>query len=107
MMLVGFLQAGPGSTEGQPGVDPLKNRESVLMMHEITVGCTNVTKPIMFGLPKFDGRLFNRCAMSGARVGIPLETCCRLWQHTWCRSVLVIVTGWLCWGCTHRAESVK
>ena len=32
---------------------PLKNRETVLMMHEIAVGCINVTKPVRFGLPKF------------------------------------------------------
>ena len=26
------------------------------MMHEIAVGCVNVTKPVRFGLPKFDHR---------------------------------------------------
>ena len=29
---------------------PLKNRETVLMMHEIAVGCINVTEPVRFGL---------------------------------------------------------
>ena len=35
---------------------PLKNRETVLMMHEIAVSCINVTKPVRFGLTKFDHR---------------------------------------------------
>ena len=30
---------------------PLKDRETVLMMYEIAVGCINVTKPVRFGLP--------------------------------------------------------
>ena len=32
---------------------PLKNRETVLMMHEIAVNCINVTEPIGFGLTNF------------------------------------------------------
>ena len=39
---------------------PLKNRETVLMMHEIAVGCINVTEPVRFGLTKFDHRKSNR-----------------------------------------------
>ena len=35
---------------------PLKNRETLLMMHEIAVGCSNVTEPVRFGLTKFDHR---------------------------------------------------
>ena len=34
----------------------LKDRETVLMMDEITVCCINVTKSVSFGLPKFDHR---------------------------------------------------
>ena len=33
---------------------PLKNRETVLMMHEINVNCVNVPEPVRFGLSKFD-----------------------------------------------------
>ena len=33
---------------------PLKNRETVLMMHEITISCINVTKPVRFGMAKSD-----------------------------------------------------
>ena len=33
---------------------PLKNRETVLMMHEITVSGADATKPVMFGLAKLD-----------------------------------------------------
>ena len=40
-----------GVPAGQSWI-PLKNRETVLMMHEIAVGCINVTKPVRFGLPK-------------------------------------------------------
>ena len=35
---------------------PLKNRETVLMMHEVAVSCVNASKPVRFGLPKFDHR---------------------------------------------------
>ena len=35
---------------------PLKNRETVLMMHEITVSSINVAMPIGFGLTKLDHR---------------------------------------------------
>ena len=35
---------------------PLEARKTILMMHEITVGCINVTVPIRFGLTKFDQR---------------------------------------------------
>ena len=34
----------------------LKEGKTILMMHEITVGCINVTLPIRFGLTKFDHR---------------------------------------------------
>ena len=33
---------------------PPKNSETALMMHKIAVRCVNVTKPVRFGLPKFD-----------------------------------------------------
>ena len=33
---------------------PRKNRETVLMMHEVTVRSLNVTEPVGFGLVKFD-----------------------------------------------------
>ena len=42
-----------GVPAGQDWI-PLKDRETVLMMHEIAVNCINVTKPVRFGLPKFD-----------------------------------------------------
>ena len=32
---------------------PLKDRETVLMMHEIAVRSINVSEPVRFGLPKF------------------------------------------------------
>ena len=35
---------------------PLEDRETVSMMHEITVSCINVTNPVRFGLPKCDHR---------------------------------------------------
>ena len=35
---------------------PLKSRETVLMMHEVAVRCVNASKPIRFGLTKFDQR---------------------------------------------------
>ena len=35
---------------------PLKNRETALMMHEIAVGCVNASKPVRFGITKFDHR---------------------------------------------------
>ena len=33
---------------------PLKDRETVLVMHEIAVSCINVTKSVRFDLAKFD-----------------------------------------------------
>ena len=33
---------------------PLKKGKTELMMHEIAVGCVNVTNRVRFGLPKFD-----------------------------------------------------
>ena len=33
---------------------PLKESKSILMMHEITVSCINVTKPFRFGLTRID-----------------------------------------------------
>ena len=45
-----------GGVPAGPSWIPLKNRETVLMMHEIAVGCINVTEPIRFGLTKFDHR---------------------------------------------------
>ena len=40
---------------------PLKDRETVLMTHEVAVGCVNASKPVRFGLPKFDhGRTMAR-----------------------------------------------
>ena len=33
---------------------PPKDKETVLMMHEIAVGCIDVTKPVKFDLAKFD-----------------------------------------------------
>ena len=33
---------------------PLKKGKTELRMHEIAVDCVNVTKPVRFGLPKFD-----------------------------------------------------
>ena len=35
---------------------PLKEGKTKLMMHEITVGCINITVPIRFGLTKVDQR---------------------------------------------------
>ena len=35
---------------------PLEKRKTILMMHEITVGCFNITVPIRFGLTKVDHR---------------------------------------------------
>ena len=35
---------------------PLKNRETVLMVHEIAVNRVNVTEPVRFGLTKIDHR---------------------------------------------------
>ena len=35
---------------------PLKDKETALAMHGIAVGCVNVTKPVRFGLTKFDQR---------------------------------------------------
>ena len=51
----------------------LKNRETVLMMHEIAVGCIKVTKPVRFGLPKFDyrknqGKWFRKRTSSCTRI---------------------------------------
>ena len=46
---------------------PLKNTETVLMMHEVTVNGANVTKPVRFGMAKSDpgeyqgARLWKRC----------------------------------------------
>ena len=61
-VFTGFLKNNrmKPSTDRRNGVParrpwiPLKDRETVLMMHEIAVGCVNVTKPLSFGLPKFD-----------------------------------------------------
>ena len=33
---------------------PLKNRETVLMMHEVAISCVNASKPVRFGVPEFD-----------------------------------------------------
>ena len=53
---------------------PLKNRETVLMMHEIAVNSINVTEPIRFGLTKFDhrknkGSWFRERTCSCTRIG--------------------------------------
>ena len=64
-MITGFLkndrmELSKGSRDNIGGVlagrswIPLKNRETVLMMHEITVNCVNVSEPVRFGLSKFD-----------------------------------------------------
>ena len=45
-----------GGFPAGPSWIPLKNRERVLMMHEIAVNCINVTEPVRFGLTKFDHR---------------------------------------------------
>ena len=34
----------------------MKNRETVLMMHEVAVSCVNASKPVRFGMPEFDHR---------------------------------------------------
>ena len=52
---------------------PLKDRETVLMMHEITVSCINATNPVRFGLPKFDlgkkqGSWFGKKTSSWSRI---------------------------------------
>ena len=64
-MITGFLKdnrmklpAGCGNNIGRISARrawiPLKKGKAELMMHEIAVGCVNVTKPVRFGLPKFD-----------------------------------------------------
>ena len=64
-VITGFLknnrmELSTGSRDDVGGVPtgrswiPLKNRETVLMMHEIAVNRVNVTESVRFGLPKFD-----------------------------------------------------
>ena len=64
-MITGFLQnnrmklpTGSGDNVGRISARrawiPLKKGKTELMMHEIAVDCVNVTKPVRFGLPKFD-----------------------------------------------------
>ena len=64
-MITGFLKnnrmklsTGSGDNVGRISARrawiPLKKRKTELMMHEIAVDSVNVTKPVRFGLPKFD-----------------------------------------------------
>ena len=51
----------------------LKKGKTELMMHEMAVDCVNVTKPVRFGLPKFDhgidqGPWFRKRAYSCTRI---------------------------------------
>ena len=52
------LSSGSGDNVGRISARrawiPLKEGKTELMMHEIAIGCVNVTKPVRFGLPKFD-----------------------------------------------------
>ena len=54
---------------------PLKDRETVLMMHEVAVGCVNASKPVRFGLPKFfdhrknQGSRFRKRTIAAERTG--------------------------------------
>ena len=41
-----------GGVPARQGWIPLKNRETVLMMHEVAVGSINASKPVRLGLPK-------------------------------------------------------
>ena len=56
------MELSTGSRDNVGGVParrapiPLKDRETVLLMHEIAVSCINVTMPFRFGLTKFDHR---------------------------------------------------
>ena len=52
-----------------------RDRETVLMMHEIAVGCTNVTKPVKFGLQNLT---IGRTRARGLR---KTSTCSRIFTH--------------------------
>ena len=66
-MITGFLKnnsmklsTGCGNNVGRISARrawiPLKEGKTKLMMHEITVGCINITVPFRFGLTKVDQR---------------------------------------------------